>query len=46
MIEQVIPRLATVAQRPAKLAEGFGGILLLNVAVLPVPGRLGAGVLR
>ena len=32
MIEQVIPRLATVAQRPAKLAEGFGGILLLNVA--------------
>ena len=32
MIEQVIPRLVTVAQRPAKLAEGFGGILLLNVA--------------
>jgi len=32
MIEQVIPRLATVAQRPAKLAEGFGGILLLNIA--------------
>ena len=32
MIEQVIPRLATVAQRPAKLVEGFGGILLLNVA--------------
>ena len=32
MIDQVIPRLATVAQRPAKLAEGFGGILLLNVA--------------
>ncbi len=32
MIEQVIPRLATVAQRPAKLAAGFGGILLLNLA--------------
>ncbi len=32
MIEQVIPRLATVAQRPAKLVEGFGGILMLNVA--------------
>ncbi|MGB7982315.1 MAG: lysylphosphatidylglycerol synthase transmembrane domain-containing protein [Candidatus Nanopelagicales bacterium] len=32
MAEQVIPRLATVAQRPAKLVEGFGGILLLNLA--------------
>ena len=32
MIDQVIPRLATVAQRPAKLAEGFGGILMLNIA--------------
>ena len=32
MIEQVIPRLVTVAQRPAKLVEGFGGILLLNLA--------------
>jgi uncharacterized protein (TIRG00374 family) len=32
MIEQIIPRLVTVAQRPAKLVEGFGGILLLNVA--------------
>ncbi len=32
MVEQVIPRLVTVAQRPAKLVEGFGGILLLNVA--------------
>lgn len=32
MIDQVIPRLATVAQRPRKLVEGFGGILLLNVA--------------
>ncbi|HEX6886687.1 MAG TPA: lysylphosphatidylglycerol synthase transmembrane domain-containing protein [Candidatus Nanopelagicales bacterium] len=32
MIDQVIPRLATVAQRPVKLIEGFGGTLLLNVA--------------
>ena len=32
IFDQVIPRLATVAQRPTKLAEGFGGILLLNVA--------------
>jgi uncharacterized membrane protein YbhN (UPF0104 family) len=32
LVEQVIPRLATVAQRPGKLVEGFGGILLLNVA--------------
>ncbi|MGB7982309.1 MAG: lysylphosphatidylglycerol synthase transmembrane domain-containing protein [Candidatus Nanopelagicales bacterium] len=32
MAEQVVPRLATVAQRPAKLVEGFGGILLLNRA--------------
>ena len=32
IVDQVIPRLATVAQRPAKLVEGFGGILLLNVA--------------
>ena len=32
LAEQVIPRLATVAQRPATLIEGFGGILLLNLA--------------
>ncbi len=32
MVEQVIPRLVTVAQRPSKLIQGFGGILLLNVA--------------
>ncbi len=32
MVEQVIPRLVTVAQRPVKLVEGFGGIMLLNVA--------------
>ena len=29
---EVAPRLGTVAQRPAKLLEGIGGILLLNVA--------------
>ncbi|MGV1003511.1 MAG: lysylphosphatidylglycerol synthase transmembrane domain-containing protein [Candidatus Nanopelagicales bacterium] len=32
MVDQVVPRLLTVAQRPAKLVEGFGGILLLNLA--------------
>lgn len=32
MVEQIIPRLVTVAQRPVKLVEGFGGILLLNGA--------------
>lgn len=31
---QVLPRLAEVAQRPAKLAEGIGGALLLSVAYL------------
>ena len=45
MIEQVIPRLVTVAQRPEKLVEGSGGILLLNLAycaclVASVHGRL------
>ena len=29
---EVLPRLVTVAQRPAKLLEGIGGILLLNFA--------------
>ena len=28
--EQILPRLIMVAQRPGKLLEGFGGILLLN----------------
>lgn len=32
MVDQVVPRLLTVAQRPAKLIEGFGGILMLNLA--------------
>ena len=36
MIKEVGPRLATVAQRPAKLAEGLGGILLLNLAFIGV----------
>jgi uncharacterized membrane protein YbhN (UPF0104 family) len=29
--QQIVPRLLTIAQRPAKLVEGFGGILLLNL---------------
>jgi uncharacterized protein (TIRG00374 family) len=32
MVEQIVPRLVTVAQRPGKLVEGFGGVLLLNVS--------------
>lgn len=31
---QVIPRLLDVAQRPAKLAEGIGGSLLLTLAYI------------
>jgi uncharacterized membrane protein YbhN (UPF0104 family)/tRNA A-37 threonylcarbamoyl transferase component Bud32 len=31
---QVVPRLVEVAQRPAKLAEGIGGALLLSVAYI------------
>jgi uncharacterized membrane protein YbhN (UPF0104 family) len=31
---QVLPRLLEVAQRPAKLAEGIGGALLLSVAYI------------
>jgi len=30
LLREVIPRLITVAQRPTKLLEGIGGILLLN----------------
>jgi uncharacterized membrane protein YbhN (UPF0104 family) len=33
-ISQVIPRLLDVAQRPAKLAEGIGGALLLTSAYI------------
>ena len=32
ILAEVGPRLLTIAQRPAKLAEGIGGILLLNAA--------------
>jgi uncharacterized membrane protein YbhN (UPF0104 family) len=31
---QVLPRLVEVAQRPAKLAEGVGGALLLSIAYI------------
>ena len=31
-LEEVIPRFVTVAQRPAKLAIGIGGMFLLNIA--------------
>ena len=31
-INEIVPRLVTVASRPLKLAEGIGGMLLLNVA--------------
>jgi len=34
MIREAIPRLVTVAQRPAKLLEGVGGMLLLNIAFI------------
>lgn len=36
MLREVGPRLVTVAQRPAKLAEGIGGMLLLNLAYIGV----------
>ena len=32
MLQRVGPRLVAVAQRPAKLAVGIGGILILNIA--------------
>jgi uncharacterized membrane protein YbhN (UPF0104 family) len=31
---QVVPRLVEIAQRPAKLAEGIGGALLLSIAYI------------
>ena len=31
ILSQVGPRLLTLTQRPAKLAEGIGGILILNI---------------
>ncbi len=36
LLKEVIPRLVTVAQRPVKLVEGIGGILLLNLAFIGV----------
>jgi len=36
LIQEVVPRLITVAQRPAKLTEGIGGILLLNLSYIAV----------
>jgi uncharacterized protein (TIRG00374 family) len=35
-LREVVPRLITVAQRPMKLLEGIGGILLLNAAFIGV----------
>lgn len=36
LLKEVVPRLITVAQRPVKLLEGIGGILLLNFAYIAV----------
>ncbi len=36
LLKEVVPRLVTVAQRPMKLLEGIGGILLLNLAYVGV----------
>lgn len=36
LMREVIPRMVTVAQRPAKLVEGIGGMLLLNLAYIGV----------
>lgn len=36
LVREVGPRLVTVAQRPFKLIEGVGGMLLLNVAYIGV----------
>lgn len=35
-LREVVPRLVTVVQRPMKLLEGIGGILLLNAAFIGV----------
>ncbi len=35
-LREVVPRLVTLAQRPFKLIEGIGGILLLNLAYIGV----------
>ncbi|MCH9737929.1 MAG: flippase-like domain-containing protein [Actinomycetia bacterium] len=36
LIKEVVPRMVTIAQRPTKLLEGIGGILLLNLAYVGV----------
>ena len=36
LLKEVVPRLVTVAQRPLKLLEGIGGIILLNLAYVGV----------
>ena len=36
LIKEVIPRFVTIAQRPIKLLEGIGGILILNFAYVAV----------
>ena len=36
LLREVGPRLLTVAQRPAKLLEGIGGIIVLNLAYIGV----------
>ena len=36
LLKEVVPRMVTVAQRPMKLLEGIGGILLLNGAYIAV----------
>jgi uncharacterized membrane protein YbhN (UPF0104 family) len=36
LLKEVVPRLITVAQRPLKLLEGIGGILVLNLAYIAV----------
>ncbi|TAK68567.1 MAG: flippase-like domain-containing protein [Actinomycetota bacterium] len=36
LLREVGPRMITIAQRPLKLVEGFGGIVLLNLAYIAV----------
>jgi uncharacterized membrane protein YbhN (UPF0104 family) len=36
LLKEVVPRLVTIAQRPIKLLEGIGGILILNFAYIGV----------
>ena len=36
LVKEVVPRLVTVAQRPMKLLEGVGGIVVLNLAYVGV----------